>query len=77
MDAAGAQPASRGNTLRYTVNLTTCVESPVATTPRGEEPAPPLSFEPGETRIFGFQAASLSRDNGASATQTIYFRREQ
>ena len=77
VDAKAAQLASPGNTLRYTVNLTTCVDSPVITGPRGEEPAPPMSFEPGETQFFGFQAASLSSTNGASATQTIYFRREQ
>jgi hypothetical protein len=77
MDAAAAQPASPANTLRFTVNLTTCVDSPVITGPRGEEPAPPVSFEPGETRVFGFQAASFSYTNGTSATQAIYFRREQ
>ena len=77
LDTAGPQVATPGNTLRYTVNLTTCVDSPVITGPRGEEPAPPVSFAPGETRHFGFQAASFSSTNGASATQSIVFRREQ
>ena len=76
MDAAPSVAASPTNTLRFTVNLTTCAESPVATTPRGEEPAPPVSFAPGETRCFGFQAASLSYANGSSATQGVCFRRE-
>ena len=77
LDTAGPQPANPGNTLRYTINLTTCVSSPVITGPRGEEPAPPVSFAPGETRHFGFQAASFSSTNGASATTQIFFRREQ
>ena len=71
-----AQPPNPNNNLTYTVNLTTCVERPVITGPRGEEPAPPLSLEPGETRNFGFGAASFSYTNGASATQQIFFRRE-
>jgi len=75
-DLVPDQPANPSNTLTYTLDLTTCAAAPVYSEGR---PAPPYSFQPGDTRALSFSYFSgSSGGNGASSVQGdqgVYFTR--
>jgi hypothetical protein len=67
-DAALDQPASRANTLTYTVNLSECLRHPAGF---GAPPGP-LPWASGQTREIRFAGTNLL-DN---AEQIVYFKRK-
>ncbi len=75
-DLVTDQPTNPASTLTYTLDLTTCAASPVYSEGR---PAPPYSFDPGDTRelTFSYNAGSSAGNgtSGVAGDQTVFFKR--